>query len=98
MSETTARADRVARLLEDPDLKQAFRDVRDAILRQFQEIPPSESEQLLKCRERLHLLDSLEANLKRAIQDGKLERLRVEEQKKPPFLGDLLEWRKKQRA
>lgn len=96
MSDVTARADRVARLLEDPDLKQAFRDVRDAILRQFQEIPPSETEQLLKCRERLHLLTSLEKNLERAIQDGKIERLRDEEQKKPPYLGDLMKWRKKQ--
>ena len=98
MSEIDARAARAARLLEDPDLKRAFKDVQDAIYRLFHELQPTETEALLKCRERLHLLDSVIANIKQAIRDGELARYRAEEQERPPLLGDLLSWRKNKRA
>lgn len=98
MSDTLARADRAKALLDNPDLKQAFQNTRDAILRQFQQIPPSQSEQLLKCRERLHLLESVEENLYQAIRDGALERFREQEKERLPFLGELVPWRKKHRA
>lgn len=98
MSETIAKADRCQALLNDPDLKQAFQDTRDAILRQFEQIPPSDAERLLKCRERLHLLKSVEANLRQAVEDGKLERYFEQEREKPSFLGDITKWRMKRRA
>lgn len=98
MSEVTAKADRVKRLLEDPDLQQAFEDVRQAILQGFSETPPTKTEQLVLWRERLHLLDSVKANLERAIEDGNVERFHAQEQERPPFLGDILAWRKNKRA
>lgn len=91
----TAQADRVHRLINDPDLKQAFQDVRDALHQAFANTPTNDSEAMVDIRKRLHLLDSVEANLHRAIQDGSLEDFRVEEQERPPFLGDILQWRKK---
>lgn len=98
MSEITAKADRCQRLLNDPDLQQAFEDVRQAILQGFSETPPSKTEQLVLWRERLHLLDSVKANLERAIEDGFIERFHAKEQERPPYLGDLLKWRKKKQA
>jgi hypothetical protein len=91
----TERGDRAYRLLNDPDLQQAFADVKDAILDRFGKTPPSNTEQLIECRRLLQLLDSVEANLKRAISDGKLEDFRVQQDERPPFLGDLIKWPKR---
>ena len=87
----TEKADRVEQLLSNPDFKQALEDVLGALLRAFSETPPSEVEQLVDCRKRLHLLDSVEANLKQAIQDGRLEDFNAE-QKGQGILGDLSSW------
>ena len=95
MSEIDARAARAARLLEDPDLKQAFADTRTAILEKFSEIPPSETEQLVECRRLLQLLESVEKNLKLAIREGELSRFRADEETRPSFLGDIMTWNKK---
>lgn len=95
MSEVTAKADRCKRLLEDPDLIQAFRDTKDAILRGFSETPPTDGEQLIEWRRRLLALESVEENLKEAIRKGSLERFRAAEQERPPWLGDIVKWRSK---
>ena len=89
-------AERVERLLNDPDLKQAFLDVKNALLDAFSKCPTTDAETMLDIRKRLHLLQSVEANLYRAIEDGKLEDFRIEDQKRPPMLGDLVKWKKKQ--
>ena len=75
----TAKSDRVARLLEDPDLKQAFTDVRDALHQAFANTPTDDAEALVNIRKYLHLIDSVEANLIRAIEDGHLEDFRAEQ-------------------
>jgi hypothetical protein len=93
VSEVTAKADRVERLLNDRDFKQALEDTRNAILQRFSETPPSQTEQLVECRKLLHLLDSVEANLKQAIRDGKLE-VFTHEQQKTGFLQEL-RWKKR---
>lgn len=93
MSETIDKGIRAQRLLDDPDLKQAFQDVRDALLKQFSNTSTTDADTMLEIRNRLHLLDSVEANLYRAIEDGHLEAFQIEEQKRPPFLGDLVKWR-----
>lgn len=95
MSEVIAKADRCKKLLEDHDLRQAFTDTKNAILRGFSETPPTNGEQLIEWRRRLLALKSVEENLKQAIKDGQLERFRALEQEKPPWLGDLVKWRKK---
>lgn len=95
MSKAIEKANRCKKLLEDPDLQQAFQDVRDALFQAFAQIPPSDTDNLIDCRKRLHLLDSVEENLYQAIRDGKLEEFRLDEQKRPPFLGDINKWRNK---
>jgi hypothetical protein len=91
----TAKSDRCEKLVNDPDLKQAFEDVRLALHQAFAECPTNDSESMVDIRKRLHLLDSVEANLHRAVQDGKLEDFRAIEDERPPVLGDILKWRKK---
>lgn len=96
MSEVTAKATRVQRLLEDKDLQQAFTDVESALFERFKSASVTDGA-TLKDLKLLHLLlDSLKANLHKAIQDGKLEVFEIEQRKKVPYLGDLVKWRKKQ--
>lgn len=93
----TAQSDRIQHLIDNPDLKQAFQDVRDALHQAFAITPTNDSEAMVDIRKRLHLLDSVEANLERAIRDGKLEDFRAEEEENAPWLGDIAKWRKKQK-
>jgi hypothetical protein len=97
MTDITAKAARVERLLADEDLQKAFTDTRDAILQRFSQIPPSEAEQLVECRRLLQVLQSVEKNLYRAIREGELAEFRAEERKQSPFLGELW-WNRKKRA
>ena len=82
MSDLKDRADRVQRLLEDPDIQQAFADVKAAIHRGFESTKVDDGETLIRWRQRLHVLDSVYANLKEAISEGKLEAWHEEKQKK----------------
>jgi len=91
----TAKSDRIKRLVEDEDLKNAFQNVRNMLLNAFTTCKTDDSELMVDIRKRLHLLDSVENSLRTAIQDGKLEDFRTNEQERPPFLGDLTKWRKK---
>ncbi|MHC4702266.1 MAG: hypothetical protein ACYTFQ_16995 [Planctomycetota bacterium] len=93
----TERSDRIQRLLDDPDLKQAFQDVRDALHQAFEMTSTTDAEKMLDIRKRLHLLESVEENLIQAIRDGKLEDFNAAEKERPPFLGDLVKWRMKQK-
>ncbi len=89
MTDIQGKASRCTHLLEDPDLKQAFQDVRDAIHQRFEEVSVDDGASLIQLKQRLHLLDSVWSNLKRAISDGKLEAKRLEDEKKVSYLGDL---------
>ena len=93
----TEKSDRITRLVEDEDLKQAFQDVRDALHHKFATAPLDDREGMADIRRHLHLLDSVEANLHRAIRDGKLEDFRDNENEKMPMLGDIKAWRRKHR-
>ena len=96
-SEVVAKASRCKKLLDDPDLQQAFQDVRNALHTQFDQIKPTDTEAMVKIKERLHLLESVEQNLKAAIRDGQLEIFRADEQERPPYLGDISKWMSKHR-
>ena len=91
----TTRSDRITRLVEDEDLKQAFNDVRDALHHKFATAPLDDIKGMTNIRAMLHLLDSVEANLHVAIEDGKLEDFRERENEKMPLLGDIKAWRMK---
>ena len=93
MSDITAKADRCSRLLNDKDLPAAFASVRDAIHEAFERCSVDDGETLVRLRQRLHLLDSVWANLEIAVENGKLEAHRMEEKGKVSYLGDL--WQKK---
>jgi len=67
----TTKSDRIQRLVEDEDLKQAFQDVRDALHYKFATAPIDDAQGMTDIRKMLHLLDSVEANLQQAIEDGK---------------------------
>lgn len=83
-----AKKNRIERLLDNKDLKEAFEAVDAALVKQFREIKPSDVEGIHTIKERLHILQSVKANLYQAIQDGKLEEFQAA-QENTPFLGDL---------
>lgn len=89
----TTKSDRIERLMEDPDLKEAFNSVRMAIHNGWAATKPSEPELREEWHRRLFTLQSVEENLYRAIQDGKLEDYRAAEQEKLAPLGDIKLWR-----
>ncbi len=86
--EVIARGVRCKRLLEDEDLKQAFQDVRNAIHERFEEVPVDDGEALVKLKQRLHILDSVKANLNEALRNGKIEAKALEEVN-VSWLGDI---------
>ena len=76
--------------MEDEDLKQAFQDVRDALHQKFATTRLEDSAGMTDIRKMLHLIDSVEANLHQAIEDGMLEDFRANEGPAP--LGDIKKW------
>jgi hypothetical protein len=90
----TAKADRVQKLLDDPDLKDAFNCVREKYRDMIEETPLStkDDEALHDIRKMLHLLREVEQNLHNAVQDGHLEDFRVVEDEKHSILGGLVGW------
>lgn len=89
MTDVLHRADQCKRLLDDPFLKQAFQDVRDAIHQKFERTSVTDRDTLVELRQMLHLLDSVKANLEQAVMDGQLDVLRGEERERGGFLGDI---------
>ena len=69
----TAKSDRARELLEDPLLKEAFQNVKDAIHRGWANCKPTDHEAKEEWHRRLFTLDSIEQNLRQAIQDGNYE-------------------------
>ena len=94
----TAKADRIKKLLDDEDLQTAFSQVEEAIHKGWASTPPTKADQQREWHTRLHLLRSVKANLRQAIQDGQLEDFRAVEKEKPGYLGDILQWRTKNKA
>jgi len=82
LSEAINKATRVQRLLEDENLIQAFQDVRSALHGKFEQTLVNDGDTLLDIRKMLHLLDSVWANLERAVEDGQLEQANIEEAEK----------------
>lgn len=78
----TERGDKAKRLLEDPVLKQAFADVRARIIAEFENAPLRDQEGIFNLRLMLKALNDVRANLERAVRDGRLERIRMEEKQR----------------
>lgn len=92
----TEKADRIKRLLEDEDLKEAFDLVRSKLLGAFASCNADDVQFMQDIKVRLTLLSAVEQNLRDAITDGTLKDFRAQEQERPPFLGDIRKWRKKE--
>lgn len=77
----TARSDRAKELLEDPLLQEAFQNVRDAIHRGWAKCNPTDHDAKEEWHRRLFTLDSVEQNLRQAVQDGKYEDFLAEQKR-----------------
>lgn len=82
MSDTIERGHRCKALLDNPDLQRAFKDVEQALLQKFMQCETNDTDSMSDIRKRLHLLQSVKANLMQAIQDGQLESFQIEQQKR----------------
>lgn len=79
----TAKADRIQKLVDDPDLKAAFQTVRQKYFNMIEQSPLTDDTALLDIRKMLHLLRDVEKDLHTAISTGKLEDFRATEQPGP---------------
>ena len=87
----TAKADRIEKLVGDPDLKEAFKVVREGLRDMIEDTPLATPEALLNIRTMLFLLQQVEAALQTAIEDGHLEDFNVEEQERN--VEEISRWR-----
>ncbi len=78
----TGQADRVLRLVQDPDIKAAFQTVREYWRDKIEETPLDNPEVLFDIRKMLHLLRDVEDALQTVIDDGHLKDYRIAEQEK----------------
>ena len=93
--EVINRGIRCKKLLEDPDLDWAFKEVDSAIIKTMRECSQEDTDALIYMKQALHVLSSVRANLDKACKDGKLEEFRIEQEESGvTFLGDKL-WKKK---
>lgn len=79
---TIERADRAAKLLGDPVLSDAFAAVEKAIHDQWAATPLRDRDGAHELRLMLKLLRDVRANLERAVNDGKVETLLKEQEKR----------------
>ena len=78
----TGKADRVLRLVQDPDIKAAFKTVREFYRDKIEDTPVSDATALLDIRKMLHLLRDVEDALQTVIDDGHLKDYRIAEQER----------------
>lgn len=90
----TAKADRIQKLIDDPELKEAFATVREKYRDMIEDTPLGDDKALLDVRKMLHLLSDVEKHLHQAIQFGHLEDARANEQEGHGFLG-VIKWPRK---
>ena len=86
----TAKADRVRELMQHPEMKEAFANVRQYYLELFERVPLSRENQSPEVyqdiRRMLELLKQVERDLGKMIQSGNVEDFRAAQ---PDYLGDL---------
>lgn len=73
------------RVWNEPSLKKARESVREAIMQRWASSPVADKEGQHELRLMLKLLDDLEGNLQRAIQDGKIADIEIERNSKEKF-------------
>ena len=76
------RAQKVERMLNDEEFKNAFENTRQAIFQKIEATPIRDTEGLAQLRLCLKLLNDVRANLTKVLNDGKVAEFRIEEQKR----------------
>lgn len=79
------RAVKAEKLLADPTLAQAFDDVRQAIIGQWEACPVRDHEGQHELKLMLKLLSDVRANLEQAVMDGKLAAHELERLNRRPL-------------
>ena len=93
--EIIAKGNRVQRLISNKDLSQAFKDVENAIITKWMESSQEDEAGHKYLKQAILVLSSVKANLYQAIENGKVETFKLEQEENVvPFLGDL-SWQKK---
>lgn len=93
----TTESDRIKRLIDDPDLKEAVMRVENAIYRGWAKTPPTDHDMKEEWHRRLFSLNSVFENLRASIRDGEYQDYIEAEKEKPPLLGDIAAWRMNQK-
>ena len=83
--EKIGRAERVEKLLRDPELIAAFDNTKQAIFQKIEQTPIRDTEGLLHLRLCLKLLGDVRANLDAVVNDGKMAEFKIEQEKKRRF-------------
>jgi hypothetical protein len=78
-----ARGQQAKFLLENPIYQEAIESVRSAIIAAWSDAPLRDTEGHHELKLMLKLLKDLEANINRAVNDGKLAQIEIERQKTP---------------
>ena len=78
------KAERCQRLIDDPDLKEAFTNVKQSFIDAMLTAPVDDKDGLMELKKLVNLLDKVEEELHKAIRQGKKEQHMAEQ---PPFLG-----------
>jgi hypothetical protein len=73
---------RAKAVLESPAYQEAYKATRAAILAQLEKLPISDTDGAEKLRLCLKVLHSVQANMVTALNSGKLEQFRLDEEKK----------------
>ena len=79
-------------MLDDPAFTEAMADVKRVILEGFEMADPEDKERLVHLRLSLSALNAVRAHLERYVEDGALKEFDREQEKRPPFLGDISAW------
>ena len=79
------RAEKVNRLLTDPEFNAAFDNTKQAIFQKIEQTPIRDADGLMNLRLCLKLLSDVRANLERVLSDGKVAEFNIEQAKKHRF-------------
>ena len=75
----TAKSDRIRELLADPNVEEAFENVRRYLLELFEEASSDDIEMLQSISMRLNLLATVKADLEAAIEEGNYEDFKAQQ-------------------
>lgn len=83
--ELIALGEDARRVLENPAYMKAFADVREGILQRIEAAPLRDHEGVHQLKLMLKLLRDVDGNLRRAMSDGKVLKVTIEEERRRKF-------------